>query len=233
VEKEFGKVVRLKPIRSKGRIFSSLSKNIFSFCALTFCVHRTTLFSAHHGDKMAEEELRGILFFHSETGTEGGYWAFQDEKYIQHDVPRGYCKKCGLWLRKQTGTVRVERVIPLNEENIESVMKTCKLVEPPICSEGEHEEEIGDQWSYEGMHVLKDGDYLTIYDKNDPTKIVWQGTIKLKQYNCFTELTFGFWIHSDQVGVERETWARWFLGEGYHSASFIPFEKDKNIKPVN
>ena len=26
--------------------------------------------------------LRGVLEFYSETGTEGGYWAFQDEKFI-------------------------------------------------------------------------------------------------------------------------------------------------------
>lgn len=38
---------------------------------------------------MADNEfLRGILFFYSETGTEGGYWAFQDSKYISEDRKR-------------------------------------------------------------------------------------------------------------------------------------------------
>lgn len=29
--------------------------------------------------------MKGVLFFHSETGTEGGYWAFQDSDYISPD----------------------------------------------------------------------------------------------------------------------------------------------------
>ncbi len=29
--------------------------------------------------------LKGALTFHSETGTEGGYWAFQDEQYINYE----------------------------------------------------------------------------------------------------------------------------------------------------
>src|SRR5579862_9152972 len=33
--------------------------------------------------------LRGVLHFYSETGTEGGYWAFQDERFIRKD-PTGY-----------------------------------------------------------------------------------------------------------------------------------------------
>ena len=38
--------------------------------------------------------LKGFCHFFSETGTEGGDWTFQDEKFIQKNVKRGYCKKC-------------------------------------------------------------------------------------------------------------------------------------------
>lgn len=31
---------------------------------------------------MKDNVLKGRLTFYSETGTEGGYWAFQDENYI-------------------------------------------------------------------------------------------------------------------------------------------------------
>ncbi len=66
-------------------------------------------------------------------------------------------------------------------------------------------------WSYEGLHCLENGDHLTIYSNENPEKIVWQGTIRLKQYDSFTEHAFNFWIHADQVGMERETWAKWFF----------------------
>ena len=36
---------------------------------------------------MEEKVLKGRLTFYSETGTEGGYWAFQDENYISLNSP--------------------------------------------------------------------------------------------------------------------------------------------------
>lgn len=39
--------------------------------------------------KSQPKPLKGVLFFHSETGTEGGYWALQDECHISY-VPARY-----------------------------------------------------------------------------------------------------------------------------------------------
>ena len=103
--------------------------------------------------------LYGVCHFHSETGTEGGYWAFQDEKFIFQD---------------------------------------------------EHGRA---DWSYEGLHILEDGDWLTIFDPDDPDRVVWTGTIALIQLGLFTHHAFGYWIHADQEGVDREVWAEWFLKE--------------------
>ena|SRR3989338_5750346 len=112
--------------------------------------------------------LDGVCFFWSETGTEGGYWAFQNKKHIH----------------------------PPNKDN------------------------LFPRWDYEGLWVLKDGDYLTIYDKCNPNQIVWDGKIKLHNYPAFTESAHGMWIHSDQKGVNRITWSRWFLEE--YPAQFTP-----------
>jgi len=98
--------------------------------------------------------LRGILHLYSETGTEGGYWAFQDSRYISPD---------------------------------------------------------GKHWSYDGLHPLNDGDQLKIFSPDNPTEVVWSGTIRLHQYPVFTEDAFGLWIHADQAGIDRQTWARWFF----------------------
>jgi hypothetical protein len=161
--------------------------------------------------------LRGLCHFHSETGTEGGYWAFQDSQFITKNVPREYCKKCGKYLDPQEWeNLKVTRVLPLTQEVLDGE-------EPSECPEGQHEREIGDSWSYEGLHVLENGDHLTIYSPEDSDEIVWQGTISLRQHPLFTENASGLWIHADQKGVDRETWATWFF-KGY-PAKLIPVEQ--------
>ena len=144
----------------------------------------------------------GVLFLYSETGTEGGYWAFQDSCYIQKNVPRGYCKKCGFYMREQNGLLIKKK-----------------------SANGKHKEEIGDAWDYEGLHILENGDNLTIYHP-DNHKEVWSGIINLKQYTLFTEQASGMWIHADQIGIERDVWAEYFLKK--YSAKLIHIVEDKN-----
>lgn len=153
--------------------------------------------------------LEGICHFHSEAGTEGGYWAFQETRYIRRNVGRGYCKKCGKWLKEQNGVIRIERVYPITEE----LMRKCQLPKLSDCPKNTHEEDVGDMWDYQGLHILEDGDHLTIYSKESPNEIVWVGIIRLRHYPIFTEHAFGFWIHADQEGVDRETWSTYFLQE--------------------
>lgn len=97
--------------------------------------------------------MKGVLELFSETGTEGGFWAFQDEAFIKDN----------------------------------------------------------DHWDIAGLHILEDGDQLTIFDKDNPEKILWEGVIKLKRFPVFTEHVFGLWIHSDQEGVRREIWGIYFM----------------------
>jgi len=155
--------------------------------------------------------LKGILNLHSETGTEGGYWAFQEGRYIRKNIPRGYCKNCGRSLKEQDGAIQVAQIYTINKELLEELKRTGKLPEIPECPDGKHEEEIADSWDYKGLHVLNDGDQLTIYSLEDPTKIVWSGVIRHRVHPLFTKSVFGFWIHTDQIGVSRKRWATWFF----------------------
>jgi hypothetical protein len=113
-------------------------------------------------------ELEGVCHFWSETGTEGGYWAFRDKRYIHppdKDHPSG-------------------------------------------------------RWEYGGLWVLTEGDRITIYDKDDPKKVVWEGGVKLRNHPVFSEHAHGLWIHADQEGIDRKTWALWFLKE--YPAKYTP-----------
>jgi hypothetical protein len=84
-------------------------------------------------------------------------------------------------------------------------LKTCP------ADQHDFEPTSEEDWSWDGMHVLADGDQLTIFDKNDTTVVVWSGAIRLRSYEPYTEKALDCWIHADQEGVEREIWARWFF----------------------
>jgi len=170
--------------------------------------------------------LRGVLHLFSESGTEGGFWAFQDERFIQPNTKNFRCIACGLFWDKERfpdgppstdkipeTSVRVE-VFPLG--------KAMGCGTPQKCLQGKHVFELTSEelWSYEGLHVLQNGDKLTIFSKEDASRIAWSGEIRLVEFPVFTEDVHGFWIHADQVGVDRCTWASRFL-EGY-AAELIP-----------
>lgn len=115
----------------------------------------------------------GNLMFHSETGTEGGYWAMQDRCHVHTALVDGKCP----W-----GSVY------------------C-----PVARGVYHEHA-----RYEGLHVLKNGDYLKVFRGAD---VVWEGEINLIHHSIFTEDVGGLWIHADQFGVDRNEWASMFFNE--------------------
>ncbi len=79
------------------------------------------------------------------------------------------------------------------------------------------------RWSYTGLHILKSGDYLTVFDPKDTEVVIWEGIVSLKLYDLFTETVEGLWIHADQIGVERGAWAKWFFDR--HPAKLIQGKK--------
>lgn len=97
---------------------------------------------------MSTKSFNGYLTFFTETGTEGGYWAFQEEG------------KDG----------------------------------------------------YDGLHILKDGDRITVFDETS-RKEIWGGEIRLSPRSDIDENVFGFRVHSRQIGVDMDEWARMFFCE--------------------
>ncbi|MFA6603700.1 MAG: hypothetical protein WCT10_02540 [Patescibacteria group bacterium] len=151
--------------------------------------------------------LRGVLHLWTETGTEGGYWSFQDERFITPNTTRFSCRKCGACWDKTSHPA----VPPVDDPA--SGHRT--LFGDSYCAPGAHDFQLtcAEDWSYEGLHVLKDGDKLVIFDKTDPSRVLWSGTISLRQYPLFTEDASGYWIHATQKGIDRQQWAGWFLRE--------------------
>jgi len=61
-------------------------------------------------------------------------------------------------------------------------------------------------FSYEGLHILKSGDELTVYDKSNPSRIVWNGIIQLRPNTKHPGCPI-------QKGVQLDEWKRWFSEE--------------------
>jgi hypothetical protein len=74
---------------------------------------------------------------------------------------------------------------------------------------------------YDALHCLYQGDYLTIFDPEDPTKVVWEGNIDLefeRNYEKFPmnpqygqQAVMGMWVHGIQSDVEPDDWGTWFF----------------------
>ena len=77
-----------------------------------------------------------------------------------------------------------------------------------LCQDTSHE------YSHDKRHTLKDGDKLTVFDKDNPAKIVWKGTVSLTGHP-----------YTEQKELDRTTWARWFY-RGY-PAEFFPAPEKK------
>src|SRR3989344_6828778 len=65
--------------------------------------------------------------------------------------------------------------------------------------------------SYDGMRIQKTGDELKIFDKENPGRTVWSGTLDL----TIPKINFLGWeiATHDQVGVDPGQWAKWFAAE--------------------
>lgn len=76
---------------------------------------------------------------------------------------------------------------------------------------------------YDGLHVLENGNVLTVFNKENKKKILFQGTIALEydrlrralQYNpeYFQQCVLGYWVHGLQKDVDPEKWAHMFFDE--------------------
>ncbi len=161
--------------------------------------------------------LQGVLELHSETGTEGGRWAFQDAAHISLEPASAVFGHGEAVYDPATGrlgrAIKAQRPDGSRAASIEpgaviyvEVEWTDHTTDTRLMSDL-----LTECWSHDGLHVLKNGNQLTIYDPGDITQVLWSGTIQLQPYEPFTQHAYGFWIRTDQLGVDRQTWARWFL----------------------
>jgi len=170
-------------------------------------------------------ELEGTLHFFFETGTEEGYWAFQDNNYKSLVSPSygvtnndkvydhldkskiGITCNCELFVNDQWQLYPDSKI---TEQDLTRV--TVKWNNGEIEHQRKSDTLLIEKWDYQGLHILKNNNILIIKSPEDNSK-VWSGMIDLKQHELFAEHSNGFWIHADQKGIDRKKWAEYFFNK--------------------
>lgn len=152
---------------------------------------------------MVEVRLTGTLQFHSETGTEGGYWAFQDGRGVHYaeDLVDDKCPWGEDYPMQLDGETEITYACPANPRYWRG--SDC----PP---------ERMAHATYYGLVMLDSGDHLTVYDKNDMTHVIFDGPVRLEQQDPYaptSDSAGGLAIHSTPVGQDTDAWAEMFFNE--------------------
>ena len=77
-----------------------------------------------------------------------------------------------------------------------------------------------EQWSYKGLHVLEEGDYLTIYHPADPDEILWEGLISETEPLISKPGSAAALNYPKKLGVSLKKWNRFFFRN--YPATLIP-----------
>ena len=75
---------------------------------------------------------------------------------------------------------------------------------------------------YEGLELLKPGDYLTVFDPADLDRILWEGEVDFDYKSNLTMIPSnpqyslqaidGYWVNGIQIDVDPKIWMMWFNG---------------------
>ena len=89
---------------------------------------------------------------------------------------------------------------------------------------------------YEGLHCLKNGDYLKVYKENTE-EVIWEGTVLLeyeRRYRSYPlnpqygqQEIFGCWVHGFQENLAPEVWSKMFF-DGCQASMVVQKDIEKN-----
>lgn len=114
-----------------------------------------------------QTELTGICFFFSETGTEGGYWAFQDSKYISPPRPDSTHES---WSYKGSHILKNGDRLTIYDK-----IEPLKIVWSGIIALREYtpfQEHISNCWIHADQEGVKREHWAFYFFKNFPAKLI-------------------------------------------------------------
>ncbi len=82
-----------------------------------------------------------------------------------------------------------------------------------------------EEWSYKGLHILEEGDYLVIYHPADPDEILWEGLISETEPLINKPESANALNHPKNLGISLEKWNKFFFRN--YPAILIPRSQPK------
>lgn len=170
----------------------------------------------------------GKLFFYSETGTEGGYYAIQGSDSISYTTPDGAVFKHRRVYDPEDPMRRGLVVGSYTNDGAE-----CKLSRPGDISLLDIDWDDGskdlmrpsdtifiEQWGYEGATIVKNHDRLTVFQRGIGSVALWRGEVFLERQDPYAEgsyAPFGFAAHYKPKipDIPADVWSAWFIRESH------------------
>ena len=168
---------------------------------------------------------QGKLHFYSETGTEGGHYALQDSRYIQHVAPEwGVFGGQTVYDPKdvsRSGKVKAS----YREDGSEfTSSKPGEVSYLTVDWEDNNQDKARpsdticvEQWDYDGLILLREDDRLTIFERGIGSVALWSGVVKLEPQDPYAPESYApgsMACHSrpyDLGSVGADAWSAWFF----------------------
>lgn len=170
----------------------------------------------------------GRLHFFSETGTEGGYYAFQDMESIDY-VKSEWAIFKGRTVYDPDDPMRSGKVVE-SYTSAGSEIKTSKIGDISFMTvewqEGEQEQfrrsdsVLVEKWSHGGLTLLLPMDGLTVYQKGVGSAVLWAGNVEMERqdpYHPESYTAFGLTSHYRPMlsDIDPDSWSQFFIEEKY------------------
>ena len=173
-------------------------------------------------------EIIGKLDFHSETGTEGGYFALQNSEFIEHVLP-DFGVFTGSKVYDPEDLFRKGKVLKSYRDDGSDFRSARKGDVSNLDIEWDDQildmarksdSVLVERWSYEGLEYINDGDKLIVLSKGIGSSAIWAGTVEIERQDPYHEdsySAFGLASHYRPMlkNVDADTWAGWFFDEKY------------------
>ncbi|MBA2278932.1 hypothetical protein H0V99_00620 [Candidatus Saccharibacteria bacterium] len=184
------------------------------------------------------ELIRGTLDYEWETGSEGGYWSIVDKDSLLI-APISHGVFAGTKVFAKDNIERRGRVLSaMNPDGSEFVIAHAGDVVQAFIEWEDGEQELmmssdltQQSISFDGIWEVKDGDYLTVYEKIMPARVAWEGLVKFlrKDPDTYEELDPPY----VQESADPTIWRHWFL-YAYPATLMRPtgFIRPKSIPPI-
>lgn len=170
---------------------------------------------------MVNNSLEGILDFNHE-GIKETAWCFQDKNFInlvqvKYPLIGGTVYDSNNHNRKgkilSSETLRKGKWLSIEDEGfgLKDITRATVEWQDGIIEKKRYSKDLLElKWCYNGMHILENGDDLTIYHPKTK-KEVWSGLIEFREPKPFQDYLDAVLVPSDSMNVKQETWLKYFL----------------------